>query len=266
MWVQSVWQGFTWERTLRTHRMGDFLWDHSLLLLEVCDSCRVVMVIVASRYPRGDYSNLMDLDKVNSLYVRKKHLSESFNTSKTWKGWKQAPRNLKQLPYHDSQQIQKIDNKSKLMSRPISPDRKEGGQNDQEEIHAMHNAYKTSAVHVPALGGPGETQLRIKHLHLGKLSKFNFQVVLFFSILNIQERCSLISYNLTSQNYCSPSNPFHSIMHQLHCNACIISAYLALSHTYVALGLRGFAQPIPSTGSLITSNHPTQSCLPSSNS
>ena len=31
MWVQSVWQGFTWERTLRTHRMGDFLWDHSLL-------------------------------------------------------------------------------------------------------------------------------------------------------------------------------------------------------------------------------------------
>lgn len=43
---------------------------------------RVVMVIVASRYPRGDYSNLMDLDKVNSLYVRKKHLSESYNISK----------------------------------------------------------------------------------------------------------------------------------------------------------------------------------------
>lgn len=32
-------------------------------LLEVCDSCRVVLVIVASRYPRGDYSNLMDLDR-----------------------------------------------------------------------------------------------------------------------------------------------------------------------------------------------------------
>lgn len=42
------------------------------------------------------------------------------------------------------------------MSRPIPADRKEGGENDQEEIQAMHNAYKMSAVHVPALGGPGK--------------------------------------------------------------------------------------------------------------
>ena len=61
----------------------------------------------------------------------------------------------------------------------------------------MHNAYKMSAVHVPALGGPGKTWIRIKHLHLAKLNKFNFQVILFFSILNYPGKTLL---NLTQSN------------------------------------------------------------------